>query len=72
MAKKELTYKTAMDELQRIVQKLENDEFEIDHLVDMVHRATELINFCKTKLQNVQDEVDKALDSLNNENEIEK
>ncbi len=40
MAKKELTYKTAMDELQRIVQKLENDEFEIDHLVDMVHRAT--------------------------------
>lgn len=69
MAKKELSYKSAMEELETIVAQLEEDDVDVDKLADMIHRASELIQFCKSRLMKSQEEVDKALKMFNENNE---
>lgn len=61
MSKKELSYKSAMQELESIVAKLEEEEIDVDKLAVMINRASELIKFCKNRLIKSQEEVDKAL-----------
>ncbi|MGQ9846552.1 MAG: exodeoxyribonuclease VII small subunit [Bacteroidales bacterium] len=69
MAKKELTYKSAMEELESIVAQLEKDEVDVDKLPEMINRASELIQFCKSRLIKSQEEVDKALKMFEKDNE---
>lgn len=69
MAKKELTYKSAMEELETIVNQLEEDEVDVDKLAGMINRASELIQFCKGRLMKSQEEVDKALKMFEKDNE---
>lgn len=69
MAKKELTYKSAMEELETIVAQLEEDEVDVDKLASMIQRASELIQFCKSRLIKSQQEVDKALKMFEKDNE---
>lgn len=69
MAKKELTYKLAMEELENIVAQLEEDDVDVDKLASMIHRASELIQFCKSRLMKSQEEVDKALKMFQDNNE---
>jgi len=61
MAKKELTYKAAMEELETIVAQLEDEEVDVDKLSAMIHRASELVLFCKSRLMKSQEEVEKAM-----------
>ncbi len=56
-----MTYKEAFDELEKIVASLENDSHEIDKLADRIKRANELVNFCKEKLRNIEDEVNSEI-----------
>lgn len=58
---KDMTYKEAFDELEKIVASLENDSHEIDKLADRIKRANELVNFCKEKLRNIEDEVNSEI-----------
>ncbi len=60
----ELTYKEALAEIEQIVSNLENDKLDIDQLSIAVKRVTELIKFCKDKLKETGDEVEKTLQSL--------
>lgn len=69
MAKKELTYKSAMKELETIITQLEDDDVDVDKLENMIHRASELIQFCKSRLMKSQEEVDKALKMFQDNNE---
>jgi len=69
MAKKELSYKTAMEELESIVAQLEDEDVDVDKLAGMIQRASELIQFCKARLMKSQEEVDKALKMFNENNE---
>ena len=64
MAKKELTYQSALDELETILSKMESNELEIDKLSSQVQRASELISFCKTKLKKTEQEVEAVLDKI--------
>lgn len=64
MAKKTLTYQTAIEELEDILFKMENNELEIDNLSVQVKRASELISFCKTKLKSTEKDVEKILDKM--------
>lgn len=61
MAKKNLTYSEAIAEVESIVEKIENNELDIDELAKNVKRVSELIKFCKAKLKSTEEEVEQIL-----------
>ena len=61
MSKEEIKYETAFAELQSIVNKMENDELDIDQLSEQLKRAQELIKLCKDKLTKTDEEIKKIL-----------
>ncbi|RPH33213.1 MAG: exodeoxyribonuclease VII small subunit [Bacteroidales bacterium] len=61
MSKKQLTYNNAIDEIETIIHKIENQELNIDDLSVNVKRVAELLSFCKMKLKNTEEEVHKIL-----------
>ncbi len=61
MSKKQLTYSEAIAEIELIISKIENQELDIDELSANVKRVAELLNFCKLKLKNTEEEVQKIL-----------
>lgn len=46
----EMKYETAFAQLQDIVRKMENEEFNIDEIAVQLKEAQRLIKFCKDKL----------------------
>lgn len=66
MAQKKQTYREAINEIEEILDKIENDELDVDELVEKVKKVTELLRFCKDKLYATQDEVEKALKEIDN------
>ena len=63
MAKK-LTYNSAIEEIEQIIAKIENDEYSIDDLAERVKRISVLINYCKEKLHNTEEELEKVLKNM--------
>ncbi len=61
MTKKQLTYNEAVAEIDLITNKIENQELDIDELSTNVKRVAELLNFCKMRLKNTEEEVQKIL-----------
>ena len=61
MNSEELTYKTAITELEEIVRDIESGEIDVDVLAEKVRRSKELIKFCRDRLKGTQDEVSKLL-----------
>ena len=58
---KEIKYEAALAELQTIVNKMENDELDIDQMSEQLKRAQELIKLCKDKLTKTDEEINKIL-----------
>ena len=58
---KEIKYEEALSELQAIVNKMENDELDIDQMSEKLKRAQELIKLCKDKLTKTDEEIKKIL-----------
>ena len=58
------TYQAAFEELQQLVRKMENAEIPVDELAEMIKRATLLINICKKKLTDTEEEVKTLLEKL--------
>ncbi len=58
---KELKYEDAMKRLEEIVLQIENGEMDIDSLADRLKEAKSLMAFCKSKLLNVEEEVNKIM-----------
>lgn len=54
----ELSYDSAMKELQTIVNSLQNDSVSIDDLAQNVKRASELIKFCRERLRQTESEIE--------------
>jgi len=63
--KKEILYTEAIVELEEIVSSIENEDVNVDELSVKVKRAAELINICKDKLQNTEEEVNSILKDIN-------
>ncbi|MDD3567958.1 MAG: exodeoxyribonuclease VII small subunit [Bacteroidales bacterium] len=61
MAKKNLSYSEAIAEVESIVERIENNELDIDELAKNVKRVAELIKFCKAKLKSTEEEVERIL-----------
>ncbi len=63
--KEELSYAQAMAELGTIVNKLQNNEYEIDELQQCTTRSLELLKLCKSKLFATDEALQKILNELN-------
>ena len=61
MEKNEIKYEQAVKELEQIVDKMENDELDIDQLSAQLKRAKVLVKLCKDKLTKTDDEIKKLL-----------
>ena len=61
MAKENITYTEAFDELQQIVQEMENADISVDELSDKIKRCTMLIKLCKDKLTKTEAEIAKIM-----------
>ena len=64
MAKKEGSYKEAIEKLRRIVAEIDRDELDVDLLSEKVKEASRLIKLCKEKLYKVDEEVRNVLEEL--------
>ena len=63
MAKKdnEISYSQAVKEIEDILSKINDREFDVDKLGSEVKRAAELIKLCRQKLRKVETEVENVL-----------
>lgn len=57
-----MTYAEAAQEIDKILNRLRNEELDVDSLSKEVKRATELIALCKEKLHKTEEEVEKILE----------
>lgn len=62
--KQELTYATAVAEIEEIMAQIESNELDIDKLTESVKRVATLIKFCKTKLYETEEEVNRVLKEI--------
>lgn len=60
---KEMKYEEAVRQLETIVDKLENNELDIDELSAELKKAQQLIKLCKDKLTKTDEEIKKILDA---------
>ena len=56
-AKDPATYEQALAELDRLVAQMESGQLPLDELLDGYRRGAELLNFCRTRLQSVEEQV---------------
>ena len=65
---KKINYEAALSEIEEIVNKMENDEFDIDQLSVNLKRAQTLIKLCRDKLTKTDAEIKKLLGTVSNPN----
>jgi exodeoxyribonuclease VII small subunit len=61
-----LTYENAYKELTEIAQEIETESVSVDVLAERVKRASDLIEFCQTKLRATETEVNKIIKQMEN------
>lgn len=64
MTSKTISYKEAVAEIEDILEKIENEELDVDDLTEKVKRVSSLITLCKEKLHNTEQEVEKILKEM--------
>lgn len=61
MAKKQPSYKEAMELLEKILAEIESNSLDIDELSEKITVATQLISLCKEKLYQTEKEIEKII-----------
>ena len=64
MTEENLTFQAAMEELELILQKLDSDEVNIDSLTVDLQRASELIEWCRSRLESTRVDVERIVAGL--------
>lgn len=64
MSNQTLTYTSAMQELEAIVEQLQSPQCEVDQLCDLTRRSVELLKFCRQKLTSTDEELLKLLENI--------
>jgi exodeoxyribonuclease VII small subunit len=59
MTGNELSYRKAVEEIEEILARIENQELDVDELGSNLKRVVELIRICKKKLHTANKEVEK-------------
>ena len=57
----ELTYREALEELRAIHARLRQDDVDVDRLLEDVQRASELLAFCRNRLDSVGERLEEVL-----------
>lgn len=66
------TFSEALTELEEILGRLENEEIDIDALATELHRGTELLDLCRSKIRKAEVEVTQIVQRLEEpEDEVE-
>lgn len=65
-----LTYAQALAELERILNSLRSDSTDVDTLAERTRTAAELLAFCRSKLTRTEEELEKVLANLNQEDSL--
>lgn len=64
MTEPELTYQSALDELRAIHARLRSDDVDVDRLLEDVQRASDLLSFCRERLQSVGERLEEVLEGF--------
>ncbi len=64
MAPKKLTYNEAITEIEEILDKIENEELDVDELAEKVKRVSVLLKMCKDKLHKTNEQVELILKEM--------
>jgi len=64
MATKKPNYQEAVNEIDEILAKIENEELDVDELSTQVKRVSSLIKLCKDKLHKTEEEVENILKEM--------
>jgi len=64
MATKKISYSQAMAEVEDILVKIENEEFDVDELAEKVKRVSSLLKICKEKLTKTNAQVEEILKDM--------
>ena len=59
-----MTYESAFAELKEISEEIENESVSVDVLAAKVKRASELIEFCKTRLRSAEKEINQIIKGM--------
>jgi len=62
--KKAITYSEAMAEVEEILEKIENEELDVDELAEKVKRVSVLLKTCKDKLLKTNEQVEQILKEM--------
>jgi exodeoxyribonuclease VII small subunit len=61
MAKQQIKYSEAISEIEEILELIESGELEVDELTGKVKRVTQLIQLCKSKLHEADEDIKRIL-----------
>jgi exodeoxyribonuclease VII small subunit len=61
---KELSYSSALAELEEIIGSIESEEVDVDALAEKVARASFLIKFCRERLKGSEEEIKKIVSDI--------
>ena len=64
MTAKKVSYNEAMSEIEEILEKIENEEFDVDELAEKVKRVSVLLKICKDKLYKTNQQVEQVLKEM--------
>lgn len=64
MTNKKISYNEAMTEIEEILEKIENEELDVDELAEKVKRVSVLLKTCKDKLHKTNQQVEQVLKEM--------
>ncbi len=64
MSTEGLTYSAALDELREIHARLSAEDVDVDELLTDVQRASELLEFCQTRITAVGEQLEEVLEDF--------
>jgi len=67
MPRKKISYNEALEELESILERIQDQELDVDDLSTNVKRASELRRLCKQKLRATETDVEKILREMDEE-----
>lgn len=67
MAQSKISYQEAFEEIKKILEEIETGNISIDELSEKVKRASMLMEICRSKLKQTEEDVANILDSLDQE-----
>lgn len=62
--KKTVSYNEAMAEVEETLEKIENEELDVDDLAEKVKRVSVLLKICKDKLMKTNEQVEQILKEM--------